>query len=61
MATEASVDAIKDESMLDDPDEGKELVHTRQIICRGYDEAMALRIGWAYQEVTDWHLRRPPE
>jgi len=31
-----------------------------QVICRGYDEAMALRIGWAYQDVTDWHLRRPP-
>jgi aspartyl-tRNA(Asn)/glutamyl-tRNA(Gln) amidotransferase subunit A len=31
-----------------------------QIICRGYDEATALRIGWAYQEVTDWHQRRPP-
>ena len=26
-----------------------------------YDEATALRIGWAYQEATDWHLRRPPE
>jgi len=32
-----------------------------QIVCRGHDEAMALRIGWAYQEATDWHLRRPPE
>jgi len=32
-----------------------------QIICRGYDEAMALRIGWAFQNATDWHLRRPPE
>jgi aspartyl-tRNA(Asn)/glutamyl-tRNA(Gln) amidotransferase subunit A len=32
-----------------------------QIVCRGYDEAMALRIGWAYQDATDWHLRRPPE
>jgi aspartyl-tRNA(Asn)/glutamyl-tRNA(Gln) amidotransferase subunit A len=31
-----------------------------QVICRGYDEATALRIGWAYQEVTDWHQRRPP-
>jgi len=31
-----------------------------QIVCRGYDEAMALRIGQAYQRVTDWHLRRPP-
>ena len=32
-----------------------------QIVCRGYDEATALRIGWAYQNATDWHLRRPPE
>jgi aspartyl-tRNA(Asn)/glutamyl-tRNA(Gln) amidotransferase subunit A len=31
-----------------------------QIVCRAYDEAMALRIGWAYQDATDWHLRRPP-
>ncbi len=32
-----------------------------QIVCRAYDEATALRIGWAYQNATDWHLRRPPE
>jgi aspartyl-tRNA(Asn)/glutamyl-tRNA(Gln) amidotransferase subunit A len=31
-----------------------------QIACRPYDEALALRIGWAYQQATDWHLRRPP-
>ncbi len=31
-----------------------------QIVCRGYDEAMALRIGQAYQQATDWHLRLPP-
>jgi aspartyl-tRNA(Asn)/glutamyl-tRNA(Gln) amidotransferase subunit A len=31
-----------------------------QIICPAYDEAMALRIGWAYQQETDWHDRRPP-
>ena len=31
-----------------------------QIICRGYDEATALRIGWAYQQATDWHERWPP-
>ena len=31
-----------------------------QIACRPYDEAMALRIGWAYQQATDWHTRRPP-
>ncbi|MET0192898.1 MAG: amidase family protein, partial [Hyphomicrobiaceae bacterium] len=31
-----------------------------QITCRGYGEAMALRIGQAYQQATDWHRRRPP-
>jgi aspartyl-tRNA(Asn)/glutamyl-tRNA(Gln) amidotransferase subunit A len=31
-----------------------------QIVCRGYDEATALRIGWAYQDATDWHTRCPP-
>jgi aspartyl-tRNA(Asn)/glutamyl-tRNA(Gln) amidotransferase subunit A len=31
-----------------------------QIVCKGYDEAMALRIGWAYQNATDWHERVPP-
>src|SRR3954454_18893756 len=31
-----------------------------QIICPPYEEAMALRIGWAYQQATDWHTRRPP-
>src|SRR6266566_59548 len=30
------------------------------IICRPYDEATALRIGWAYQAATDWHERHPP-
>jgi len=31
-----------------------------QIIARGYDEATALRIGWAYQAATNWHERIPP-
>jgi aspartyl-tRNA(Asn)/glutamyl-tRNA(Gln) amidotransferase subunit A len=31
-----------------------------QVVCRGGDEATALRIGWAWQHATDWHLRRPP-
>jgi aspartyl-tRNA(Asn)/glutamyl-tRNA(Gln) amidotransferase subunit A len=30
-----------------------------QIVCRGYEEATALRIGHAYQGATNWHLRRP--
>lgn len=31
-----------------------------QIVCRAYDEATALRIGWAFQDGSEWHLRRPP-
>jgi aspartyl-tRNA(Asn)/glutamyl-tRNA(Gln) amidotransferase subunit A len=31
-----------------------------QVVCRGHDEATALRIGWALQQATDWHLRQPP-
>jgi aspartyl-tRNA(Asn)/glutamyl-tRNA(Gln) amidotransferase subunit A len=30
-----------------------------QIVCRGYEEALALRIGWAYQTAYDWHMRVP--
>jgi aspartyl-tRNA(Asn)/glutamyl-tRNA(Gln) amidotransferase subunit A len=30
-----------------------------QIMCGAYDEAMALRIGWALQEATDWVNRVP--
>jgi aspartyl-tRNA(Asn)/glutamyl-tRNA(Gln) amidotransferase subunit A len=31
-----------------------------QVVCRACDEATALRIGWAVQDATDWHLRTPP-
>jgi aspartyl-tRNA(Asn)/glutamyl-tRNA(Gln) amidotransferase subunit A len=31
-----------------------------QIVCRGGEEALALRIGWAWQNATDWHERMPP-
>lgn len=31
-----------------------------QIVCHGGDEAMALRIGWAWQNATDWHECVPP-
>ena len=31
-----------------------------QICCRPYEEATALRIGWAYEQATDWHARHPP-
>jgi aspartyl-tRNA(Asn)/glutamyl-tRNA(Gln) amidotransferase subunit A len=30
------------------------------IVCKAYDEATALRIGWAYEQATEWHTRRPP-
>jgi aspartyl-tRNA(Asn)/glutamyl-tRNA(Gln) amidotransferase subunit A len=31
-----------------------------QICGRGYDEAGILRIGWAYENATEWHRGRPP-
>ena len=31
-----------------------------QIICRGGDEAMALRIGWAWENATSWQAKVPP-
>jgi aspartyl-tRNA(Asn)/glutamyl-tRNA(Gln) amidotransferase subunit A len=30
-----------------------------QIVCRGGDEALALRVGWAWQNATDWHEHAP--
>jgi aspartyl-tRNA(Asn)/glutamyl-tRNA(Gln) amidotransferase subunit A len=30
------------------------------IVCKSHDEATALRIGWAYEQATQWHTRRPP-
>ncbi len=30
-----------------------------QVVCRSLDEATALRIGWAYQNATQWHLQTP--
>jgi len=30
-----------------------------QIICRGGEEAMALRIGWAWEQSTDWQAMKP--
>ncbi|MGA8051719.1 MAG: amidase family protein, partial [Burkholderiales bacterium] len=30
-----------------------------QIACRGQDEATALRIGWAFEQATDWHRAAP--
>jgi len=31
-----------------------------QIVGRAFDEATILAAGHAYQQATDWHLRRPP-
>jgi aspartyl-tRNA(Asn)/glutamyl-tRNA(Gln) amidotransferase subunit A len=31
-----------------------------QLVGRPFDEATVLRVGDAYQQATDWHLRRPP-
>jgi aspartyl-tRNA(Asn)/glutamyl-tRNA(Gln) amidotransferase subunit A len=31
-----------------------------QIVCGGYADALALRIGWAYEQATDWLTRLPP-
>jgi aspartyl-tRNA(Asn)/glutamyl-tRNA(Gln) amidotransferase subunit A len=30
-----------------------------QLIGRPYDEGTVLRIGWAYEQATDWHNRIP--
>ena len=32
-----------------------------QVLCAAGEEALALRIGWAYEQATDWTARRPPE
>jgi aspartyl-tRNA(Asn)/glutamyl-tRNA(Gln) amidotransferase subunit A len=37
----------------------KGLPTSLQIICRGYDEVTALRIGWAYEQATEWHRAMP--
>ena len=31
-----------------------------QLITRPYNDALLLSVGHAYQQVTDWHTRRPP-
>ena len=32
-----------------------------QILCHAGREDMALRIGWAYEQASEWKTRRPPE
>jgi aspartyl-tRNA(Asn)/glutamyl-tRNA(Gln) amidotransferase subunit A len=31
-----------------------------QIVGRLWDEAAVLHTGYAYEQATDWHMRRPP-
>jgi aspartyl-tRNA(Asn)/glutamyl-tRNA(Gln) amidotransferase subunit A len=31
-----------------------------QIVGKPFEEATVLRVGDAYQQVVDWHLRVPP-
>ena len=31
-----------------------------QIVGKPFDETTVLRVGDAYQQLTDWHLRVPP-
>ena len=39
----------------------QQLPTSLQILCHAGQEALALRIGWAYEQATDWKARRPPE
>ena len=38
----------------------KGLPTSLHMVCKAYDEATALRIGWAYEQATEWSSRRPP-
>jgi aspartyl-tRNA(Asn)/glutamyl-tRNA(Gln) amidotransferase subunit A len=40
---------------------GARMPTSLQIACRGHDEASALRIGWAFEQATGWHLAAPKE
>ncbi len=31
-----------------------------QVLGRPFDEETVLRVGWAYEQATDWHRRHPP-
>ena len=39
---------------------GEGLPLSLQVVGRAFDEARVLRIGWAYEQATDWRKRRPP-
>jgi aspartyl-tRNA(Asn)/glutamyl-tRNA(Gln) amidotransferase subunit A len=38
---------------------GAGLPTSLHIVCRGYEEATALRIGWAYEQAASWRERTP--
>ena len=38
---------------------GEGLPTSLQIVCAPYQEALALRIGWAYEQATEWHRQFP--
>jgi len=31
-----------------------------QVLGNAYEEATILRVAYAYEQATDWHLRNPP-
>jgi aspartyl-tRNA(Asn)/glutamyl-tRNA(Gln) amidotransferase subunit A len=39
----------------------EQLPTSLQVLCHAGQEALALRIGWAYEQATDWRTRRPPQ
>ena len=42
------------------PDSGVELPLSLQLVGRPMADGLLLRVAHAYQQATDWHLRRPP-
>jgi len=36
------------------------LPHSFQIVGRAFDDALVLRLGYAYEQATPWRARRPP-
>jgi len=39
--------------------DGEGMPLSLQLIGRGFDEATVLRVGYAYEQATEWHRRRP--
>ncbi|HWO73882.1 MAG TPA: Asp-tRNA(Asn)/Glu-tRNA(Gln) amidotransferase subunit GatA, partial [Dehalococcoidia bacterium] len=40
--------------------DGKQLPIGLQVLAKPFDEPTMLRVGYAYEQSTDWHERRPP-